>query len=105
MWSGVLQGSVLGRVLFLLFVNDLLDNLQSSGKLFADDAKIYRSIRSSDDCSFLQKDLDSLQVWSKTWLLNFNKEKCEVMHFGGKTLNYAYTRETTLATTKKEKDL
>ena len=56
-WSGVPQGSVLGHTLFLVYVNDLLDGLSSNGKLFADDVKIYRRMRSPDDMSCLQKDL------------------------------------------------
>ena len=56
MWRGVPQGSVLGPVLFLIFMNDILDDLQSTEKLFADDAKIYRSIKSLEDRSTLQTD-------------------------------------------------
>ena len=105
-WSGVPQGSVLGPVLFLVYINDLLDGLQSSGKLFADDAKIYRSIRSQSDQVILQEDLDKLHEWSEKWLLNFNESKCKVMHFGAKNPNYDYRMgNTTLATSTMEKDL
>ena len=48
-WSGVPQGSVLGPVLFLIFVNGIFDDIQSRGKLFADDAQIYRKIKNLDD--------------------------------------------------------
>ncbi|XP_071945940.1 uncharacterized protein [Antedon mediterranea] len=58
--SGVVQGSVLGPVLFLIFINDILDSINSNGKLFADDAKVYRRIRSENDAQMLQKDLDKL---------------------------------------------
>lgn len=63
-WSGVPQGSVLGPILFLIFINDLLDNVSSSAKLFADDAKIYRRIRSINDRGILI-DLNRLKDWSR----------------------------------------
>ena len=93
-------------VLFLIYVNDLLDDLQSTGKLFADDSKIYRSIKSLEDRSTLQTDLNKLHLWSKTWLQSLNEEKCKVMHFGTKNPNHEYKMgETTLCTTTREKDL
>ena len=81
-WSGVPQGSVLGRTLFLIYINDLLENLQSPGKLFADDAKVYRRMKSPNDRTILQEDIHKLQTWSQKWLLVFNEDKCKVMHFG-----------------------
>ena len=74
--------------------------------MFADDAKIYRSIQSADDHSVLQADLMKLDQWSKTWLLTFNPEKCKVMHFGDRNMNHGYTMKgIALATTEREKDL
>ena len=67
-WSGVPQGSVLGPLLFLIYINDLLDEITSKGKLFADDSKLFRKINSWDDCVALQSDLLKLQEWSSTWL-------------------------------------
>ena len=81
-WSGVPQGSVLGPTLFLMYINDLLDDLQSPGKLFADDAKVFRRLKSPDDRAILQEDIHKLQAWSQKWLLVFNEDKCKVMHFG-----------------------
>ena len=65
--SGVLQGTVLGPLLFLIFINDITENVSSPIRLFADDCLIYHEIRSPSDCSLLQKDLDTLVKWSKTW--------------------------------------
>ena len=70
------QGSILGPILFLLFVNDIPDCLSTSKLLlFADDAKCFHLIKSHDDVCLLQLDLDSLVAWSKKWKLHFNSSK------------------------------
>ena len=76
------QGSVLGPLLFLLYVNDIPLSVDSPILLFADDAKIFRSIRCEADYLQLQRDIDILFKWSRTWLLNFNISKCYVLHLG-----------------------
>jgi len=68
--SGVPQGSVLGPLLFLLFVNELHSWIVNSMRMFADDTKVWTYIRSTEDSQSLQKDLDSLTTWSKEWLLH-----------------------------------
>ena len=73
--SGVPQGSVLGPVLFLLFINDLPEEAISELLLYADDAKIYRVIQSDEDREILQKDLHSMSIWADKWLLNFHPDK------------------------------
>lgn len=77
--SGVPQGTVLGPLLFLVFINDMPDSVTSNIRLFADDALLYRSIKSHKDAEALQKDLDALQSWEKTWQMSFNPDKCEVL--------------------------
>ena len=77
--SGVPQGSVLGPVLFLIFITDLLDNIKSSVRLFADDCVLYRNIHSLQDCLTLQEDLTSLGQWEADWQMKFNAAKCHSM--------------------------
>ena len=78
--SGVPLGSVLGLLLFLLYINDLPDNIQSQIRLFADDTAVYLTVSSANDSSILQPDLDSLQCWERTWDMKFNPSKCQVLH-------------------------
>jgi len=80
--SGVPQGSVLGPLLFLIFVNELPDWIVSSMKMFADDTKTWTMVDEIEDSKTLQADLDKLVRWSEIWLLKFNVEKCKVMHIG-----------------------
>ena len=77
--SGVPQGSVLGPILFLLHLNDLPNGISSGVRLFADDAIVYRTISDPSDCQTFQEDLDKLSNWEKTWLMEFNASKCEVL--------------------------
>ena len=80
--SGIPQGSVLGPTLFVLFINDLPQVVESRVALFADDTKVFREIQSDGDREKLQQDIDELLIWSKKWQLPFNESKCKVMHYG-----------------------
>ena len=78
--SGVPQGTVLGPLLFLLYINDICDDIKSSIRLFADDCVLYRTIKSTIDSVALQSDLNCLVSWSDKWQMNFNIKKCFMMH-------------------------
>ena len=78
--AGVPQGSVIGPLLFLLYINDLPTQFKSNSRLFADDSLIYRKIRTEEDVKALQADLDRLQQWEQDLLMSFNPNKCEVIH-------------------------
>ena len=78
--SGVPQGSVLGPLLFLLYINALLQNVQLQVRLFADDTAVYLTVTSPEDVNTLQADLNILQEWERTWDMEFNPGKCQVLH-------------------------
>ena len=104
--SGVPQGSVLGPVLFLVYVNDIVNSLESTTSLFADDAKIYKTLKTKDDTEALQRDMERLQEWSDKWQLTFNSNKCKTMHIGrsNQQVNYQLN-ESRLNKSTQEKDL
>ena len=93
--SGVPQGSVLEPVLFLIFINDLPDNIRSSVRLFADDCVLYRNINSLTDCQILQEDLNSLAQWEADWQMKFNIAKCHSMrvtrHLPSNQIHFSYS--------------
>ena len=82
--SGIPQGSVLGSLLFLIYINDLPDGLMSNIYMYADDIKLYREIKSPEDHQILQNDLTKLCIWSKKWLLKFHPKKCSCLSVGKK---------------------
>ena len=90
--SGVPQGSILGPVLFLIFVNDLPSTLSlSKVLLFADDTKCIMPICSLQDCLNLQTDLSRLSDWCSTWNLPLNEEKCSAIHFKPRSSPSSFT--------------
>ena len=80
--SGVPQGTVLGPLMFLLYINDIGEMIDSNTrvKLFADDCLLFRPIREPKDQTQLQEDLNHLKSWADTWQMSFNPQKCEAMH-------------------------
>ena len=88
--SGVPQGSVLGPVLFIIYVNDIPDSLESFSKIFADDTKVYTAVKDRKDQIKLQEDLLKLCKWSKLWLLDFSVQKCKVIQYGNVQNHFEY---------------
>lgn len=104
--SGVPQGSVLGPLLFLIYINDLDVGLLSRLAKFADDSKLGTNVGDLEGIKQLQKDLDNVGDWSIKWQMPFNVDKCKIMHVGSRNPNHNYELlGTVLVTTKVEKDL
>jgi hypothetical protein len=77
--TGVPQGTVLGPHLFLCHSNDLPDSVRSSVRLFAGDSLLYRNIRTQQDHTILQEDLQKLEVWAKDWGMRLNAKICYIL--------------------------
>jgi len=95
--SGVPQGSVLGPLFFLIFINDLPDYLMkqhslsfSPVKLFADDLKTYRQVNTLPDAIHFQLLINSIVEWCQVWQLTINTSKCQILHLGKSNSSYSY---------------
>ena len=89
----VLSGVPRRPVLFLLYINDLPENVQSQVHLFADDTAVYLTVQGSDYSERLQSGLNVLQEWEKKWDMQFNPFKCQVFHItrSRNPIRYNYT--------------
>jgi hypothetical protein len=112
--NGIPQGSVLGPVLFVIYINDLPESVKSDVFLFADDTKNFRKIKDDSDASIIQSDLNELFKWSETWLLKFHPDKCNVLPVLNKNKQYLENKyimrkyeggTTTLENVDSEKDI
>ena len=81
-YSGVPQGSVLGPLLFNIYVNDIPSVVNNETLMFADDTKIFRKIQSQSGFLQFQQDISNLLAWSVKWQLKFNFSKCFIFHLG-----------------------
>jgi hypothetical protein len=81
--SGVPQGSVLGPILFIYYINDMLGQVDSKVKVFADDTKVYSNVNQDmESKQELQDITDRLVEWNEKWMLQFNIKKCKILHLG-----------------------
>ena len=104
--SGVPQGSVLGPILFLIYINDIDEGLTCIISKFADDTKIANTVVSNDQAKEMQTNLDKLSSWAKTWQMSFNTDKCKVLHIGYRNEEANYLMDgCQLKTTDRETDL
>ncbi|KAK3106442.1 hypothetical protein FSP39_020186 [Pinctada imbricata] len=101
-------GSVLGPILFLIYLNDLPEHVKSQVRLFADDTALYLSLNKLEQQNTLQTDLDNLHTWELSWNMEFNPSKCQVIQISRsrKPLQTSYTLHgQTLQTTTDAKYL
>ena len=89
--SGVPQGSVLGPVLFLIYINDIDYAVDTTIKKFADDTKLYERVRTEQQALSMQSSLDGVLKWGNEWQMLFNLSKCKVLHVGKNNLKHQYS--------------
>lgn len=104
--SGVPQGSVLGPILFIIFINDLDENVMAHLSKFADDTKLGTEVATPEQRLRIQEDLKRVECWAQKWQMEFNLDKCKVMHVGFNNDHQKYYLEgQELKPVDQEKDL
>jgi Reverse transcriptase (RNA-dependent DNA polymerase)/Endonuclease-reverse transcriptase len=105
-FSGVPQGSVIGPLLFLIYINDISERIKSKISIFADDTKMMNRVNTIEDVTAFKQDLLLLEKWCVDNEMKFNIDKCSVMHCGRNNRRTDYTMfGKPLRKTDKEKDL
>ena len=119
MHSGVPQGSILGPLLFLLFINDIADDINTETRIsqYADDTKLWRAMNSESNCEILQSDIDKLNNWCHANNMKLHPDKCKVISIKASSkndillhtlpfANFSYTiRDSVMDYDNSEKDL
>jgi hypothetical protein len=104
--SGVPQGSVLGPLLFIVYINDIDKSVLSKLSKFADDTKVFSTVSTKAEIEKLRLDLRNLFKWSEDWQMLFNVEKCKIMHFGKNNVKADYSMNgKILEVVNEERDL
>jgi hypothetical protein len=100
------QGSVLGPILFLIFIDDIDVGVRNLLLKFADDTKLMGRMGGPEDVSKLQGDIDALVEWAQKWMMRFNIDKCKIVHVGRNNVQAKYSiKGTYLKKVTEEKDL
>ena len=103
--SGIPQGSVLGPLLFVIFINDLPDQVKSDMYLFAGDTKVFRRISTKEDEEILQEDINEMLKWADKWQREFHPDKCVKMSITRRVKTTYKMNDITLRNVKQEKDI
>ena len=85
--SGIPQGSILGPLLFIIYINELPEICTSNLYLYADDAKLYKHILNPLDRTTIQEDLNKINLWTENWLISLNIDKCKKVSYGREIVN------------------
>ena len=97
-------------MLFVVYINDMLDEIVNFTQMFADDTKIYTSVKNTEDSRYLQNDINRLEEWEKIWQIRFNATKCKVMNLCRENMHFPYhmthnSEQITLQETSVDEDL